>query len=352
MTAGGLQALLKGGGVVAGRRVAVAGSGPFLLPVAAGLVRSGAQVVGVFEVNRRRRWLREVRPVAANAGKLREGAGYAFDLVRHRVPVRTARMVVAAHGTDRLEAIDVAPVDANGSPDVSRSSRYEVDALGVGWGFTPQLDLAVTLGVRLVPRLDGTQVIDVDHLQRTSKSGVFAAGETTGVGGAALAVAEGRLAAIGVATDLGGELGGGHGKGFAEVHRGGQVGSQESPRVPGDVVASVRRLRAFAAAIERAHPLPAGWSDVLQPDTVICRCEEVSWAQVRDAVECHGARDARQVKQLTRTGMGWCQGRVCDLAASLLSAGTIGAAPERLVAAPLTLGCLAATAEPRDRRIM
>ena len=49
MTAGGVQALLKGHGVVAGQRVLVAGTGPFLLPVATGLAASGASVVGVHE---------------------------------------------------------------------------------------------------------------------------------------------------------------------------------------------------------------------------------------------------------------------------------------------------------------
>src|SRR5690606_38692734 len=44
MTAGGLQALLKSGDVTAGRRVAVGGTGPFLLPVAAGLAARGATV--------------------------------------------------------------------------------------------------------------------------------------------------------------------------------------------------------------------------------------------------------------------------------------------------------------------
>lgn len=44
-TAGGVQSLLKGHGVT----VVVAGTGPFLLPVAAGPAESGAEVVGVFE---------------------------------------------------------------------------------------------------------------------------------------------------------------------------------------------------------------------------------------------------------------------------------------------------------------
>src|ERR1700739_4681865 len=45
MSAGAAQALLKGSAVVAGRRVVVAGSGPFLLPVATGLALAGARVV-------------------------------------------------------------------------------------------------------------------------------------------------------------------------------------------------------------------------------------------------------------------------------------------------------------------
>src|SRR6266508_3956435 len=35
-TAGGAQAMLKGNGVLVGRRIVIAGTGPFLLPVAAG----------------------------------------------------------------------------------------------------------------------------------------------------------------------------------------------------------------------------------------------------------------------------------------------------------------------------
>ncbi|NED29008.1 FAD-dependent oxidoreductase, partial [Streptomyces anulatus] len=44
LTAGGLQSLLKGGGVVAGSRVVLGGTGPFLLPVAAALAARGAKV--------------------------------------------------------------------------------------------------------------------------------------------------------------------------------------------------------------------------------------------------------------------------------------------------------------------
>jgi NAD(P)H-nitrite reductase large subunit len=97
-----------------------------------------------------------------------------------------------------------------------------------------------------------------------------------------------------------------------------------------------------------AYPLPTGWIAALTEETVVCRCEEVTVGAVRAVCERHGAGDARQVKQLSRAGMGWCQGRVCGFAADCLAAEFTGApsdrppAPaERPIAAPITLGALA-----------
>lgn len=319
LTAGGLQALLKSGDVTAGRRVAVGGTGPFLLPVAVGLAERGAKVVGVFEANTPTRWLRELRAVAANRGKLGEGAGYAATLLRRRVPVRTRTMIVEAHGRDRVEAVTVARLDGAGRPRPDSLRRIEVDAVGVGWGFAPQLDLPVTLGCTLVPDASGTPVVRVDDWQRTSRPGLSAAGEACGVGGAALAVAEGHLAAYGI------------------------VGTADDAEVA-RLREEIARLRGFAAAMHRAHPVPAGWADGLREDTVVCRCEEVTAGTVRQAVSERGATDARQVKQLTRAGMGWCQGRVCGYAVELLAGGGSGSPvehTERLVSTPVPLGVLA-----------
>ncbi len=318
MTVGGLQALLKSGGVSAGRRVALGGTGPFLLPVAVGLAEHGSRVVGVHESSSPRRWLPHATTLARNPAKLREGAAYAAALARHRVPVRPRTMIVAAHGTDRVESVSIARLDADGRLRPGRRTTLAVDAVGIGWGFAPQLDLAVTLGCATTTDASGVAVVDVDEVGRTSRAGVYAAGEPCGVGGAALAVTEGRLTAAAVVADL---------------------GDEEVAPDPGDL-RTAGRLRQFAEAMHRAHPVPPAWSDVLEPSTTLCRCEEVTCGEVRAAVAA-GADSARQVKQVTRAGMGWCQGRVCGLAAGLLSGEGPGATTERLVAAPVSLGALA-----------
>ena len=336
MTVGGLQALLKGNDVLAGRQVAIGGTGPFLLPVAAGLAEHGARVVGVFEANAPTRWLRHPGALFSNAAKLEEGAGYAATRARHRVPVRPRTMVVAAHGSDRVEAVTIVRLDRHGRRRPGSEERIAVDAVGVGWGFTPQLDLPLTLGCELVTEPGGTQVLRVDDAQMSSRAGVFAAGEVCGVGGSALADAEGRVAGAAIASRLEGAA---------------QAAPLDRPEVA-SARRDIGRLRPFAEAMQAAHPVPPAWTDALTPETTFCRCEEVPYAAVQAAIATSpgpGCGDARQLKQLTRVGMGWCQGRVCGYAADLVTSGRPGRPPDRLVAAPVTLGALADTTGADDR---
>ncbi|WP_031035550.1 NAD(P)/FAD-dependent oxidoreductase [Streptomyces sp. NRRL F-5650] len=333
LTAGGLQALLKGGGVAAGSRVALGGTGPFLLPVAAGLAARGVEVVAVCEAAHPRAWLRHPGPLLRNPGKWAEGAGYAATLARHRVPVRPRTAIVAAEGGERVTAVRIASLAPDGSPRPATERRVEVDAVGVGWGFAPQLDLLVPLGCALTGSADGNAVAAVDAGQRTTVPGLYTAGETCGVGGAALAVNEGRLAAWSVLADSG------------------AAAPATANRARTAVRSAVVRQRAFARATALAHPVPPAWSAWLTDETVVCRCEEVTAGAVRTA-RTDGAHDHRQVKQLTRAGMGWCQGRMCGPAVHCLTARGRGRAyepAERLVATPVTLGALAGLdEEPTD----
>ena len=46
--------------------------------------------------------------------------------------------------------------------------------------------------------------------------------------------------------------------------------------------------------------------------TIVCRCEEVSEADIRLAIRRFGARSVNEVKKLTRAGMGPCQSKICE----------------------------------------
>ncbi len=48
----------------------------------------------------------------------------------------------------------------------------------------------------------------------------------------------------------------------------------------------------------------------IAPDTVVCRCEDVTRAEIEAAID-GGADEINQLKHFTRCGMGPCQGRYC-----------------------------------------
>ncbi|WP_030386122.1 NAD(P)/FAD-dependent oxidoreductase [Streptomyces sp. NRRL S-241] len=310
--AGGAQAMLKSGLVLPGKRVVVAGSGPLLLAVAGSLAAAGATVPAVVEAAAYTAYAGRVPALLRNPGKLVEAAGYGGALARHHVLLLTRHAVTEAHGTDRVEAVTVARLDRNWRPLPGTGRRIPCDALAVGHGLVPQLELATGLGCATVRSADGTVALALDAEQRTSVPGIWSAGETGGIGGAQLAMIEGELAAHSVAGAL-----------------------------PGARLTRRRaRLRAFADAMAAAHRPGAGWTGWLRDDAVVCRCEEVPAGRIREAAEDLGARDARTVKLLTRAGMGWCQGRMCGPAVAAL-AGEEAAADRRPLSCPVPLRQLA-----------
>jgi len=324
LTAGGAQAMLKGTLAVPGRTAVVAGTGPLLLPVATGLAAAGVEVAALVESADPKAFARRSRALAAQPGKVAEGARYAAQLLRHRVKLLTRHTVVQAHGDDRLEAVTVAALDTDGRVRPGTERRIACDTLAVGHGMLPHTDLAETLGCRL----DGLDV-QVDDEQRTDVPGVWAAGETTGIGGAALSLAEGHIAGRSAAARLN--------------------GTEPDPRIWAPAAKSRTKLREFFAALDTVYAPPARWTDLVTDDTVVCRCEEVTGGAIREAVDGLGAGDVRTVKLLTRAGMGWCQGRMCGPAVAGL-AGCELTPSRRPFARPVPLGVLARAGEAEADR--
>lgn len=336
MAAGGVQAMLKANQVAAGRRAVVAGTGPFLLSVAAGLARAGVEVVAVCEANALSRWAATPLRALQEPGKLVEGVGYATTFVRERIPLRTRTVVTAVTGEGRVTGATIARVDAAGRVRPGTQRTLDVDLVAFGWGFTPQIELVVGAGAETRIDVDGSLVAVVDVDQRTSVPGLYVAGEATGIGGAVQSCAEGELAGLAAAVDAG-------------------------LAVP---TATARRLRrriargrSFAVGMHRASPVPEEWATWLRDDTLVCRCEEVPLSAVRATVTDLAADDARDVRVTARPGMGMCQGRVCGFALSCLveqetgrprRPGDVEPLVRRPIGTPIRVADLAALADLPD----
>jgi hypothetical protein len=257
---------------------------------------------------------------------LAEGVDYARALRRHRIPVRFRRAVVAAHGTDQVERVTVAKLRSDWTIARGSQRQQDVDAVCVGYGFVPSLELPLALGCATRPGHHGIPVVAADANLATTVPGLYVAGEATGVAGSAQALLEGRLAGLALATRTG----------------------HASPAAAGERLETYRqelaRAQGFADAMHRVYPVADGWRTWLQPQTIVCRCEEVTYAKLQSAVGELGVTDARSAKLLARPGMGLCQGRICGTAVTSLL-GTQGHEPTSLarrpIAVPIRLDVLA-----------
>jgi D-hydroxyproline dehydrogenase subunit alpha len=262
---GGVQALVKAGMSVAGKRVVLAGSGPLLLPVAATLAEHGASVRFVAEQAPARSVRRFAAGLWRTPGKLLQAARYRAAF--RRAPYATGTWVVEAHGTGRVEWATLT--------DGSRTWVTSCDLLCVGYGLVPSIELAALAGCELA----GDAVL-VDDQQQTTIPGIYCAGEQAGVGGADLATTEGEIAGLAAAG----------------------VDPPPALRRARD------RHRKFAERTRRAFEIRTELLRLAQADTIVCRCEDVR------AGELEPTWSPRQAKLYTRAGMGPCQGRICGVA--------------------------------------
>jgi D-hydroxyproline dehydrogenase subunit alpha len=265
--AGGLQALVRSGYEVRGKRVVVAGTGPLLLAVAAHLKQDGAEIVSVHEQAPMRRLVLFGAGLLSRPAKIRLGFGFRAELAG--VPYRAGSWVVEAEGVERVTGVRLS--------DGRNPWTTSCDLVACGFHLVPNIELAAMLGCR---NTEGAVQVDSD--QQTSLAGVYCAGEPTGVAGLDAAMVQGEIAGLSAA---------GCRQEAAALHR------------KRDAEA------AFGRAMSRAFALRKELLNLAKPDTIICRCEDVRFGQVRAHATHQGSwTDA---KLQTRCGMGSCQGRMC-----------------------------------------
>jgi NADPH-dependent 2,4-dienoyl-CoA reductase/sulfur reductase-like enzyme len=267
MGAGGLQALVKNGLAINGKKIVVAGSGPLLLAVAGYLRSHGAEVLLIAEQASSLRLARFGLGLINQPGKLSQ----AFALSKGFKYLKDC-WVTAASGEEKLESVDLQ----------RHGKRWSLacDYLACAFHLVPNLELAELLGCELN---DGA--VRVNEYQQTSVPHVYAAGELTGIGGLELSLVEGEIAGLAAA------------------------GRSEDAR---PLFSERAKQRRFADLLNRTFALRDELKSLAEPETIVCRCEDVVFDRLR-------AHDSWRVAKLqTRCGMGPCQGRICGSAVEFL----------------------------------
>jgi NADPH-dependent 2,4-dienoyl-CoA reductase/sulfur reductase-like enzyme len=302
--------MVKTQGVLPGRRALVAGTGPFLLVVAEQLHRAGMEVVAVLEMAGTGEAIRALPGLLSSPGLLWEGIGYLRRLRKYGIPVRRGHVLLEAAGEEEVREARYAPCDAAGRPDRTSPQSVTVDTVCAGYGFVPRIQLAQLAGCRLrfADALGGWIPVVDDSLETTAPN-VWVAGDGGGVAGALAARLEGTLVGLAVARRAGSL----------------DAGAHERSRRP--VARQLGRLRRFRAALDWLHRIRPGLAQLATPETVVCRCEEVTRAEVEAGITA-GGTNLRTLKVMTRAGMGPCQGQMCWPALARFLAQATGSTPE------------------------
>ncbi|MEM8597211.1 MAG: NAD(P)/FAD-dependent oxidoreductase [Pseudomonadota bacterium] len=290
MTAGAAQGLLKSAGAAAEGAV-FAGTGPLLWLVASQYRAAGLPIAAVLDTTHaaaRRRALRHLPAALTRVDMLVKGWRWQRALITAGVPVISGIDRLAVEGDGRAEAVAWSTEDG-------RRGRIETEHVFLHQGVVPAANLTIAAG--LTHDWDEGQLAWVPRLDRwgaSSLEGVHVAGDGGGIAGWRAAEARGRLAALDVLRRL------------SRVTR---QSRDDAARPWQKICAQEARIRPFLDALCRPR---AAFRVPPEPDTIICRCEELTRADLEPAIAV-GLEGPNQLKSFSRAGMGPCQGRLCAL---------------------------------------
>jgi len=194
--AGAVQTLMNVSGVKPAERVLMVGAGNIGLIVSYQLAQAGVKVEAVIEGAAR------IGGYLVHASKIR----------RAGIPIMTRHTILEAFGEKQVEGAVIAQLDDNWLPVAGTERKIACDAICLAVGLSPLAELAWQAGCEMayIKELSGHVPIVNEFLESTI-SGIYCAGDVSGIEEASAAMVEGRLAGISVAVSLG------HGGGAAEA---------------------------------------------------------------------------------------------------------------------------------------
>jgi len=293
VSTGAIQIMMKGSCVLPAENMIIGGSGLFLYTVAAEVLSHGGHVSSIFDENSAFKKLSILKGFMGQRAKLKEGLGHVVRILFSSTRMRHRYRIMEARGDEQIEEVLVAKIDRLGNVVQRSEKTYPCECLAIGNGFAANLELGLMAGCtsEYDPHKGGW-IFNTHKGLETSIPGIYAAGEVTGIGGALKSISEGKLAAYSILNNLG------------------KINESDYPEETRIIEKERERHIQFGRHFNALNRVSADRIKSIPDDTILCRCEDITVAQVKDAF-ISGCRTPVSVKRALRTGMGICQGRIC-----------------------------------------
>ncbi|MGO3868722.1 MAG: FAD-dependent oxidoreductase [Alcaligenes sp.] len=312
LSAGGVQTMIKSQSLLPGQRFLLVGGHPLLLLVAELLLDAGAQIAEVAiarSLPSMKEMLRATQALPGQSRLVKQLLAILLKLRRHGVPLRFGAGLECVHGEESVQAATLCTLDQNWKAIPETQRRVEVDTVVVGYGLLASTELARQAGCAVQwDSAAGGWLVEHDDRLRSSQPGVMVAGEQTGIAGAFNAHLQGELAAWQCVLELT------------------EQACEPIEQTLSGLMARLKRNRRFTdTVIALSAPRLDALAQRITPETVVCRCEEVTAQEVNQFLDAHPyVTDINSIKLACRTGMGMCQGRYCQHTVAQMLASRLG----------------------------
>lgn len=186
--AGAAQTMMNLHSVKPGNKVLMLGSGNVGVVVSYQLLQSGCQVVAIVDA----------------ASKIGGYGVHAAKAARCGVPFYLSHTIIKAEGDEYVTGVTIGEVDSRFQVIPGTEKYFDVDTICVAVGLSPMSQLLKMAGCDMEenPKKGGFVPL-CDEYGETSISGIFAAGDVSGIEEASSAMIEGRISGAAVAYKLG-----------------------------------------------------------------------------------------------------------------------------------------------------
>ncbi len=290
MSLGAAQILMKSHGILPGSNTIIAGTSPLMMALTSEILNNRGKVTAVLDENHFRKKLAFLPLIRHHWPKLVEGAFYSAQMALNQVPMKHRTRIVEARGKNKLESVIVAKTSADGRVIPGSKTEYKADTLAIGYGFAPNIELAIQAGCKIeYQEGGGGWVVAAGNGLESSVKSIFPVGEITGIAGAKKSYLQGEIAALSILKKLG-KL-------------------NQKKRIK-QLQALNNQQTDYAVFFNQLCRLPETVYQNIPDDTLICRCEDITMGTIKNAIH-QGFQTTGGLKKATRTGMGRCQGRIC-----------------------------------------
>ncbi len=287
MGVGACDVLLKDANIAPKGPIVICGNGPLILQTVAHLCELKVPIAaliltGEMKKNTWNAFLQSYKAISRPIYFL-HGMGYSLQALLKKIPMY-------------YNAKDIAITENNGAlvSFTAGKKKHSVQAqtVLVHEGITPGSRITHMLGCRHVWNGHNRYWhAESNTWGETTIDNVFIAGDVGGVSGATAAFVQGNIVGIGICAKLG---------------KYGQTERDAKAKKYRRTLLRCNLMQDFTDAFFTPNPAALIPSD----DTIVCRCEEVTAKEIKDAI-LNGCSSVEAVKIQCRSGMGLCQGRMC-----------------------------------------